>query len=115
MRIIDSELPPFGLPYIDFVEGRMPAHKAIVLFFAQWKRMDHSPMAAEIQLLNRALQEILPKVEWPDDQFTFWAGEKGDYRAHFENYEMFRRWAIEPILPMMDVAKTISEFEQRKP
>ena len=111
MRIVAEELPPFGLPYIDFVEGRMPAHKAIVLFFAQWKRMDHSPMAAEYEVLCRVLREMLPAVEWPDDQFQFWAGKKGDYRAHFENYEMFRKWAIEPFGPLFDVADLLRAYE----
>lgn len=111
MKIIREELPHFGQPISDFKEGRMPAHKAIVLFFCQWKNMDHSPMAAEYEMLCRVLKEILPKVEWPDDQFSFWSGDKGDYRAHFENYEMFRSWAIEPFGPLFDIADLLRAYE----
>lgn len=108
-----KETPNVPLPnlgrVIEWSRGEMPPHESLVLFFEVWWSMRTQPGLDEYQLLYIALSEILPKVEWPKEQFKWWCNKYDS--ALITKYETFKRKYLDRFGPIFDVGVLIKKYE----
>ncbi len=86
-----------------------PPHKSIVLFFEKWWGMNRMPATDEYRLLYIALTEILPKVEWPKEEFTYWVNHKDS--ALITKFETFDRLYLKRFGPMFDAIEFVHAYK----
>jgi len=89
-----------------------PPHKSIVLFFEKWWGMNRMPATDEYRLLYIALTEILPKVEWPKEEFTYWVNHKDS--ALITKFETFDRLYLKRFGPMFDAIEFVHAYKAGK-
>jgi len=113
LSMVKSNSPTFDvksiihpLPDISIIagyrEGDMPPHELLVLFFEAWFRndTDREKNGDDYRHLHIMLTEVLPKVEWPKEQFKWWTG-KYDV-ALITKHETFKRLYLDRFGPFFD-------------
>jgi hypothetical protein len=104
-----DELPEPGYALYAFDRGIFPPHKCLVIFFEAWFSKEVLP--GQYDLLYRALHDILPAVEWPQEPFTFWGG-RFDYTVAIPNYKTFKFHYLDRFGPLFDAVEFIKEYER---
>ena len=89
-----------------------PPHKSIVLFFEKWWGMNRMPATDEYRLLYIALTEILPHVQWPKEEFTWWVNHKDS--ALITKFETFDRLYLKRFGPMFDAVDFVNAYKLRE-
>lgn len=94
---------------IEASRGETPVHESLVLFFERWWSLDRQPQLGEYRLLYVALKELLPKVEWPKEEFKWWVNHKNC--ALITKPETFHRLYLSRFGPFFEAGEFVKEYE----
>lgn len=95
---------------IEASRGETPVHESLVLFFERWWSLDRQPQLGEYRLLYVALKELLPKVEWPKEEFKWWVNHKNC--ALITKQETFHRLYLSRFGPFFEAGDYVKEYEE---